>query len=74
MAKQGKIIVVAAGNEGKNVDVKNKKYGYYPGSYDLPNIISVSNMAQGGGLQEGSNRGDSVDATAPGEDDILIWA
>ena len=57
------LFVVAAGNEGRDTDVKPS----YPASYALNNIISVANITCDGTLFVDSNYGAvSVDLAAPG--------
>ena len=60
----GVLVVTAAGNEGKNVDVEANKV--YPANYQLPNIISVGSIQEDGQLSSYSNWGNSVDVAAPG--------
>lgn len=43
------LFVVAAGNNGENLDIENNKY--YPASHKLPNILAI------GGLNEDGTRG-----------------
>lgn len=63
--KKGIIVVAAAGNDGTNIDTI--KQGYYPASYRLPNIISVSSYNQSLELLSSSNWGNkTVDIAAPG--------
>lgn len=59
----GGLFIAAAGNEGDNNDVAF----HYPGSYDLPNIISVAAIGKDGKLAYFSNYGKkTVDVAAPG--------
>ena len=57
------MIVAAAGNDGKNIDIQRT----YPASYDLPNIISVGATNADDELAWFSNYGSNdVDLAAPG--------
>ena len=59
----GITFVAAAGNKATNLDVTPQ----YPGSYDLPNVITVASLTPQGGLAASSNYGaGSVDIAAPG--------
>ncbi len=60
----GHIFVAAAGNQyGNNNDI----YPFYPSSYDLPNIVSVTSTNRNDHLSNFSNIGaTSVDLAAPG--------
>ena len=61
---QGVLVVAAAGNEGANSDF----VPFYPASYDLPNIVSVTATDDEGRLLRTSNFGRvSVDVAAPGK-------
>ncbi|HIY07411.1 MAG TPA: S8 family serine peptidase [Candidatus Evtepia faecigallinarum] len=63
IASSSMLFVVAAGNEGRDTDVKPS----YPASYALNNIISVANITCDGTLFVDSNYGAvSVDLAAPG--------
>ena len=63
MANSSMLFVVAAGNDGANMD----RSPSYPASYDLENIISVANLNYDGTLHSSSNYGSaSVDIAAPG--------
>lgn len=65
---RGILVVAAAGNDGKNLDLPDNKY--YPACYDLKNIISVASIGPEG-LSISSNYGAiSVDIAALGEDII----
>lgn len=62
---KGILIVAAAGNEESNIDMKQN--AYYPASYGLKNIITVSAHDQDLKLLPSSNYGaKSVDIVAPG--------
>jgi subtilisin family serine protease len=62
---KGILVVAAAGNEESDID--NKKYAYYPASYGLPNIITVTAHDQAMSILSSSNWGKkSVDISAPG--------
>jgi len=63
--KKGIIVVAAAGNEESNID--KRKNAYYPASYGLKNIITVTAHDQTLKTLSSSNYGkNSVDIAAPG--------
>lgn len=63
--RKGILVVAASGNEESNLDVKGKSY--YPASYGLSNIITVTAHDQGLRILSSSNYGkNSVDIAAPG--------
>ena len=63
--KKGILVVAAAGNEESNID--NKKNAYYPASYRLSNIITVTAHDQDINILPSSNFGKkTVDISAPG--------
>lgn len=63
--RKGILIVAAAGNEESNIDVKSN--AYYPASYGLKNIITVTAHDRNLQMLSSSNWGKrSVDITAPG--------
>ncbi len=63
MANSNMLFVVAAGNDGTDID----KTPSYPASYDLDNIITVANLNYDGNLHYSSSYGEtSVDIAAPG--------
>ncbi len=63
MANSNMLFVVAAGNDGANIDNTPS----YPASYDLDNIITVANLNYDGNLHYSSSFGEaSVDIAAPG--------
>jgi len=63
---KGILIVAAAGNEQSNID--NKVHAYYPASYKLSNIITVTAHDRNLQVLGSSNYGRrSVDLAAPGE-------
>ena len=63
--RKGILIVAAAGNEYSNID--QKQNAYYPASYGLSNIITVSSHNQEFGKVKSANWGtNSVDISAPG--------
>jgi len=65
IAASGLLFVTTAGNESENIEV----LPHYPGSYDLPNIITVAATNRRDILSGFSSYGVvSVDLTAPGED------
>lgn len=62
--EKGLLFVAAAGNEKSDSD----KTGFYPASYDLANIISVTAINKNENILESSNYGRfTVDVAAPGE-------
>lgn len=62
--KKGIIVVAAAGNEGVDID----KGGFYPASYELPNILAVAALGRDGKLHPKSNFGKlATMIAAPGE-------
>lgn len=63
--KKGILVIVAAGNKGSNID--NKSNGYFPASYGLKNIITVTAHDENLNILDSSNFGQaSVDISAPG--------
>lgn len=63
--RKGILVVAAAGNEESNIDVKAN--AYYPASYNLTNIITVTAHDQNLKMLNSSNWGKkSVDISAPG--------
>ncbi|OFZ36057.1 MAG: hypothetical protein A2504_03380 [Bdellovibrionales bacterium RIFOXYD12_FULL_39_22] len=63
--RKGIIVVAAAGNEESNID--NKKNAYFPASYRLTNIITVTANDQDLSIIPSSNYGaNTVDISAPG--------
>lgn len=63
--RKGILIVAAAGNEESNIDVKSN--AYYPASYGLKNIITVTAHDKNLQMLNSSNWGKrSVDISAPG--------
>jgi len=60
--KKGILFVAAAGNEKNDV----LKVPYYPSSYNLPNILSVTAIDKKGVLLSKSNWGKTIDIAAPG--------
>lgn len=63
IANSHMLFVVAAGNDGSDID----RAPSYPAAYDLDNIISVANLNMDGSLHSSSNYGIvSVDLAAPG--------
>lgn len=59
------LVVAAAGNEKSDNDTE----GFYPASYGLSNIVSVTAIDQNGRVLKSSNYGaHSVDLAAPGKD------
>ncbi len=63
--KKGILVIAAAGNEESNIDIK--KNAYYPASYGLSNIISVTAHDQQLRILKSSNYGRlTVDIAAPG--------
>ncbi len=63
--RKGIIVVAAAGNEQENID--NKSTAYFPASYKLSNIITVTAHNQSLNILNSSNWGaQTVDVSAPG--------
>ena len=63
--QKGIIIIAAAGNEQSNIDIK--KNAYFPASYGLSNIVTVTAHDKNLQILSSSNYGKkSVDITAPG--------
>jgi subtilisin family serine protease len=61
------LFVVSAGNSHNLIRINIDKKNVYPACYDLPNIITVSNIGFDGRLYKDSNYGiSSVDLVAPG--------
>lgn len=66
------LVVVAAGNEGQNIDQIGNRY--YPCSYKLTNIMCVASMTLRNTMLSSSNWGKhSVDVAAPGENIISTF-
>ena len=63
------LFIAAAGNDGAQaIGDNNDVIPFYPASFDLPNIISVTSTDQNDNLSRFSNSGlKSVDIAAPGE-------
>ncbi|EQC50136.1 putative bacteriocin [Bacteriovorax sp. BSW11_IV] len=62
---KGILVVAAAGNEESNIDLESN--AYYPASYDLKNIITVTAYDQNLRVLSSSNYGKrAVDISAPG--------
>jgi subtilisin family serine protease len=69
-AAPGVLFVVAAMNDGRDVDAQP----IYPCAYPLANIVCVASTGRSDELSDFSNRGaQSVDLAAPGEDVVLPW-
>jgi hypothetical protein len=67
MQDSGMLFVVAAGNNGQDLD--NVSRPSIPASFDLPNVLSVAAVDNTGQLASFSNYGEtSVDVSAPGVD------
>ena len=63
--KKGILVVAAAGNENSNIDQRSN--AYYPASYGLRNIITVTAHNQTTNILSSSNWGpNTVDISAPG--------
>jgi subtilisin family serine protease len=68
---RGVLVVVAAGNEGLDLD----RFTSYPASYDHANVIVVAAVGPEGHLTGGSNWGaETVDLGAPGEQGSSVAA
>jgi subtilisin family serine protease len=66
-AMRGVVVVCSAGNNGRNIDSQP----YYPASFDLPNLISVSATDSSDNLTSWSNWGATrVTVAAPGVDSL----
>ena len=64
--KKDILIIAAAGNEESNID--NKKNAYYPASYNLENIVTVTAHDYRAQMLPSSNFGrKTVDISAPGK-------
>lgn len=69
--KQGILIIVAAGNDGKDLDQDHDRY--YPASYKLPLMIAVTAHDQNGQHLNFANYGPkTVHISAPGEEILSI--
>lgn len=69
-AKKGALVVVAAGNDGQNVDKK----ATYPASWPDSNILTVASIGKTGARSSFSNYGErTVDIAAPGEDILSTY-
>lgn len=67
---KGALVVVAAGNDGKNIDTTPS----YPASWTDANILVVAATKASGGLASFSNYGKTaVDVAAPGDDILLTY-
>ncbi len=63
--RKGIMVVAAAGNKSANIDIKGK--GFFPASYNLENIMTVTAYDEDLKLLDSSNFGaHSVDISAPG--------
>jgi subtilisin family serine protease len=72
MRKSSMLFIVAAGNDGEDMD--NSELKKYPATYTLNNLISVANLRCDGELNLCSNYGkDTVDIAAPGTDIISTY-
>jgi subtilisin family serine protease len=64
--RKGILVIAAAGNEQSNIDIKNNSY--YPASYNLSNIITVTAHDQNLKILNSSNWGrNTVTISAPGK-------
>ncbi len=64
--KKGIVVVAAAGNEESNIDIKSN--AYFPASYGLSNIVTVSAYGPNLRILSSANYGEkSVDVLAPGQ-------
>ena len=65
--EKGILVVAAAGNFGKNIDIGSN--AYYPASYNLNNIISVMNLDKANNVHPTSNYGkENADLASFGTD------
>ncbi len=63
--RKGILVIAAAGNEESNIDIR--KNAYFPASYGLSNIVTVTAHNQFAKILSSSNWGkNSVDISAPG--------
>lgn len=62
--EKGILVVVAAGNENSNIDLKKNQF--YPASYELDNILVVNAHDKNYNIVSSSNWGKKVNITAPG--------
>src|SRR5919198_1349301 len=62
--RAGVLVVVAAGNDGQDLDTTPS----YPAAYSESNVVAVGSDGPDGALSSFSNTGSPVDVTAPGED------
>ncbi len=72
MAGAGLHVVVAAGNDGVNIDTMHN-YGYYNYPADCPSAIPVSALNNAYNLASFSNYGSVIKFTAPGERNTGIY-
>lgn len=76
LEKKHTIVVVAAGNDGANID----QYQYFPAGYDLSNLVVVGNLAKPQFPAETSNtgtkvvweKGVDVSSTGPGNRKLVM--
>jgi hypothetical protein len=70
VGEDGMLVVVAAGNEG--LDIDNSTLGRYPAGFSLPNLLSVASVGCTSPLSLSyfSNYGQTVDLAARGE---YVW-
>lgn len=74
------LLIVSAGNDGKNIDSSSSPYPSYPSNYNCPNLISVGNTTNNdliywASQDDGSNYGAvSVDLFAPGTNLAALYA
>lgn len=64
-AKEGAVLVAAAGNQGGEDGTNAPQY---PAAYDNDAVLAVSSVGMEGAKTETSNSGDYVDLAAPGEE------
>lgn len=68
---KGIILIAAAGNDNKNIDLSNNFY--YPASYHLPREIVVGSLGLDLKPASSSNYGSSIVTWQPGKDIMSTW-
>lgn len=69
LGQKGILVIVPAGNDGKNLDY----FPLYPCSYGLDNLICVASTDRNDNLSYFSNYGSKVHVAAPGEGIWSTW-